>query len=104
MLLPLTAYAVNMSIDSFVEISNAPANSKWQTECGPSTGNYNITKQFTMTPGVNRVPTSSIFIASGNFFCRTSFVQSYGQSPFSSELSITVTVPSLSAPALTVIP
>lgn len=101
-LTPLYAYAVNISIDSIIVISNAPANSQWRTECGPSTGNYTVTRQFAMIAGENRVPVFDIFTGPGNFFCRTSFVQPYGQSPFSTELPITVIVPVLSAPGLTV--
>jgi len=105
MFTPLYAYAVNVSIDSSINISNAPANSKWQVECGGSTGVYNLfTRQFTMNVGINIIPVSSVFLSGGSYFCRTMFVQTYGQSPYSTEVAIVVTVPTLSAPALTVIP
>jgi hypothetical protein len=100
----LPTYAVTVSIDSSIEVTNAPANSKWQVECGTSTGVYILTRQFTMVSGNNIVPVSSIFLSGGNWFCRTNFVQPYGQGPYSTELPVTITVPSLVAPALTVIP
>ena len=103
-----SAYAVNMSIDSLIQVSNTPTSvgSKWQVECGTSTGVYNsFTKQFN-TGGIPIliVPASAIFNGAGNFFCRTTFVQPYGQGPYSTEVSVTIIVPALSAPSLTVIP
>ena len=104
-LIPIQVHAIDISITSSISISNAPANSKWQVECGGSTGVYNLfTRQFTMDVGVNVVPVSSIFLSGGNYFCRTMFVQAYGQSSYSPEVTIVVTVPVISAPSLAVIP
>jgi len=102
-----SAYAVTVSIDSSVQVTNAPTSigSKWQVECGTSTGVYTSTRQFNIGgPGTMTVPISAIFNGAGNFFCRTVFVQPYGQGPYSGEITVTVTVPTLSVPALTVIP
>jgi len=104
----IPAYAVNVSIDSSIQVTNAPISvgSKWQVECGLSTGIYNsFTRQFN-TSGIATlvVPVSAIFNGAGNFFCRTAFVQPYGQGPYSTEVNVTVTVPTLIAPVLTVIP
>lgn len=106
-LMIVPAYAVNVSIDSSVQITNAPISlgSKWQVECGLSTGVYTVTKQFNISSaGTMTVPISAIFNGSGNFFCRTSFVQPYGQGPFSSEVAVTVTTPTLVAPSLIIVP
>lgn len=101
----LPVYAIDISINSSINVTNAPANSRWAVECGPSTGVYtSFTRQFTMASGTNSVPVSSIFLSGGNYFCRTNFIQVYGVGPYSSEVAISVLVPSLSAPALTVIP
>jgi hypothetical protein len=100
------SHAVTISVNSSIQISNAPANSKWQVDCGIVTGNYStFTRQFTMNNvGVTTVPVSSIFLVGGEWFCRTSFVQAYGQGPYSAEIPVTITVPVLSVPALTIIP
>jgi hypothetical protein len=99
------AYAVNVSMSSTIQIANAPVNSKWQVECGPSTGVYNTTNQFTMSVvGVNTIPVYSIFSTVGTFFCRTTFAQAFGIGPYSTEVSVTVTAPTLSAPSLSIIP
>jgi hypothetical protein len=101
----LPAYAVNVSINSAIQVTNAPTNSKWQTECGPSTGVYNSIKQFSMNNiGSSLVAVSSIFDVAGTYFCRTAFVQQYGQGPYSTEITVVVTTPTLSAPSLTVVP
>lgn len=39
----------------------------------------------------------------GDWFCRTSFVQVYGQGPYSGEIPVTIIVPVLTVPALTVV-
>lgn len=101
----VSAYAVIVSIDSSIEVQNPPLKSKWKTECGTSAGVYTEIKQFNMVEGViNRIYVSDIFPSTGNWFCRTSFVQIYVQGPFSAEIPVTVTVPVLSVPQLVIIP
>lgn len=99
-----SVYAVTVSVNSSIEIANAPVNSKWQVECGAVSGNYTLVRQFTMSSISNTVPVASIFPAGGDWFCRTAFVQVFGQGPYSNEIPVTVTVPVLSVPSLTVIP
>ena len=99
-----SAYAVDISMSSSIQISNAPANSSWRVECGTNTGVYTASRQFVMSPGINTVSVYSIFSTVGNFFCRTAFVQAFGVGPFSSETAVTVLAPTLSAPSLTIVP
>lgn len=102
---PLAAYAVNVSMSSVIQITGAPARSMWKIECGPSTGVYtSFSKIVAMEAGTNRISVADIFPTNGTYFCRSSFLQQFGQGSFAAEVQYVVSSPALSTPSETIIP
>lgn len=105
MWLPMYAYAVSVSLSSVVNITNAPAQSTLNVQCGTSTGVYTIARQFNMGGGgTQSIVVGNVIPNAGNWFCILNYINIYGTGPNTSEFNLTVSAPSFVVPTVSVVP
>lgn len=102
---PIYVHAVSVSLSSVVNITNAPAQSTLNIQCGTSTGIYTIARQFNMgAGGTQSIIVGNVIPNAGNWFCILNYINIYGTGPNTSEFNLTVSAPTFVTPTVSVVP